>query len=57
VDQNRAIAVALLSCLSPEIGVGAGLAPRVWVARLSHMTDDVNDLIEEALRPDPANLD
>jgi hypothetical protein len=49
-DLNHSIAVGILSCLPPDTTLGIQFPAEVWVARLTHLADDANDFIDEALR-------
>jgi hypothetical protein len=48
-DLNARIASSLLTCLQPELCDAAGLFRSGWLLRMSNVTDDTQELIEELL--------
>ena len=48
-DLNERIAAGLLSCFPSEMFDAYGLAPSLWLVRMSHTTSDTQGMIEEML--------
>jgi hypothetical protein len=53
-DLNARIAASILSSFPPEMFDGRGLVRSLWLVRMTNNTNDVQGMVEELLRPEPA---
>jgi hypothetical protein len=51
-DLNATIASSILSCLPADLFDSTGLFRSVWLTRLTNVTDDMEGMIENLLRPE-----